>query len=36
MIVTSFHDLKILGKQMSPTFSYFLINNAFLYHILGN
>ena len=28
--------LKVLGKQISPAFSYFLINNALLYHILAN
>ena len=29
-------NLKFLGKQISPTFSYFLINNALLYHFLAN
>ena len=28
--------LKVLGKQISPAFSYFLINNALLYRILAN
>ena len=28
--------LKVLGKQISSAFSYFLINNALLYHILAN
>ena len=36
MIVTSFQDLKLCGKQISPTFSYFLINSALLYHFLAN
>ena len=35
MIVTSFQDLKLLEKQISPTFSYFPINNALLYHSLA-
>ena len=33
-IVTSFHDSKPREKQISPTFTYFLINNALLYHFL--
>ena len=28
--------LEVSGKQISPTFSYFLINNALLYHFLAN
>ena len=36
MIVTSFQDFKFREKQISPTFSYFLINNALLYHFLAN
>ena len=36
MIVTSFQDLKFLEKQIFPTFSYFLVNNALLYHFLVN
>ena len=36
MIVTSFQDLKFRGKEISPTFSYFLITNALLYHFLAN
>ena len=35
-IVTSFQDFKLRKKQISPTFSYFLINNALLYHFLAN
>ena len=35
-IVTSFQDFKLREKQISPTFSYFLINNALLYHFLAN
>ena len=35
-IVTSFQDFKLRQKQSSPTFSYFLINNALLYHFLAN
>ena len=34
MIVTSFQDLKLLAKQISPAFSHFLINNALLYYFL--
>ena len=34
MIVTSFQDLKFRGKQIFPTFSHFLINNAILYYFL--
>ena len=36
MIVTSIQDSKPGEKQISPTFSYFLINNALLYHFLAN
>ena len=36
MIVMSFQDLKFRGKKISPTFSYFLINNALLQHFLAN
>ena len=36
MIVMLFQDLKFLGKQISQTFSYFLINSALLYHFLAN
>ena len=36
MIVMSFQDLKFLGKQISPTFSYFVINSAFFCHFLAN
>ena len=36
MIVTSFQDFKLREKQISPTFSYFLINNALLYYFLAN
>ena len=36
MIVTSFQGLKYPGKQISPTFSYFPINNVLLYHFLAN
>ena len=37
MIVTSIQDSKPHEKQISPTFSYFLINNAqLLYHFLAN
>ena len=35
-IVTSFQDSKTRKKQISPTFSYFLKNNALLYHFLAN
>ena len=35
-IVTSFQDSKLREKQIPPTFSYFLINNALLYHFLAN
>ena len=35
-IVTSFQDSKPREKQISPTFTYFLINNALLYHFLVN
>ena len=36
MIVTSIQDSKPREKQISPTFSYFLITNALLYHFLAN
>ena len=36
MIVKSFQDVKFRGKQISPTFSYVLINNALLYYFLAN
>ena len=35
-IVTSIQDSKPREKQISLTFSYFLINNALLYHFLAN
>ena len=35
-IVMSIQDSKPHEKQISPTFSYFLINNALLYHFLAN
>ena len=35
MIVTSFQHFKLRGKQISPTFSYFLVNNALLYLFLA-
>ena len=35
-IVTSIQDSKPREKQISPTSSYFLINNALLYHFLAN
>ena len=35
-IVTSIQDSKPRKKQISPTFSYFLISNALLYHFLAN
>ena len=35
-IVMSIQDSKPREKQISPMFSYFLINNAQLYHFLGN
>ena len=35
-IVTSFQDFKLREKQISPTFSYLLINNSLLYHFLAN
>ena len=34
--MTSFQDLKLWGKQISPAFSTFLISKAFLYHFLVN
>ena len=36
MIVMSIQDSKPYEKQISPTFSYFLINNTLLYHFLAN
>ena len=36
MIVMSYQDFKLHGKQISPTFSYFPINNTQLYHFLAN
>ena len=36
MIVTSLQDLKFHWEQISSTFSYFLTNNAVLYHFLAN
>ena len=36
MFVTSFQEYKLRENQISPTFSYFLINNALLYHFLAN
>ena len=35
-IVTSIRDSKPREKQISPTYFYFLINNALLYHFLAN
>ena len=35
-IVTSIQDSKPREKQISPMFSYFLINNALLYRFLTN
>ena len=35
-IVTSIQDSKPHEKQISPTFSYFLINNTLLYQFLAN
>ena len=35
-IVTSIQDSKPREKQISLTFSYFLINNVLLYHFLAN
>ena len=35
-IVMSFQDFELPEKQISPTFSYFLIRNAPLYHFLAN
>ena len=34
--VISFQDFKLREKQISPTFSYFLINNELLHQILAN
>ena len=36
MAVTSFQDLKFREKQISPIFSYFLINNVLLYRVSVN
>ena len=36
MNMASFQDFKLCEKQISLTFSYFLINNALLYHFLVN
>ena len=36
MIVMSFQDFTFRGKQISLTFSYFLVNNAVLHHFLAN
>ena len=36
MTMASFQDFKFWGKQISLTFSYFLINSALLYHSLAN
>ena len=36
MIVTSFQDFKLLGKQICSTFSYFLTSKVPLYHFLAN
>ena len=35
-IVTSFQDSKPREKQISPTFTYFIINNVLLYHFVVN
>ena len=35
-IVTSFQDFKLREKQISATFSYYLISNVLLYHFLAN
>ena len=35
-IVMSIQDSKPGEKQISPTFSYFFLNNALLYHFLAN
>ena len=35
-IVMSFQDFKLREKQISPTFCYFLINNALLYYFFAN
>ena len=34
--MTSIEDFKLREKQISSTFSYFVINNALLYHFLAN
>ena len=36
MNVMSFQDFKLREKQISQTFSYFIINNALLCHFLAN
>ena len=36
MNVKSYQDLKFLGKQIFPKFSYFLINSSLLCHFLAN
>ena len=36
MIVKSFQDFKFRGKQIYPTFSHFLVNNALLCHFLAS
>ena len=36
MIVTSFQDSRPREKQICPTFSYFVINKALLFHFLAN
>ena len=35
-IVASFQDSKPREKVIAPTFSFFVINNALLYHLLAN
>ena len=35
-IETSFQEFKLQEKQISLTFSYFLMNNALLYHFLAD
>ena len=35
-IVTSFQDSRSREELISPTFTYFLISNALLYHFLVN
>ena len=36
MIVTSFQDLKFLGKQIFPNFFLFSYKHALFYHFLAN